>query len=446
MITREFDLTIRVPQQDYNDTGIKLVQNDQNVYYFNIRITDGINDIDYSQVERATITFKKKDGNVIQGNLVPADKGYTYKLGTNEIACPGKVVASIQLYGEDGERLTTARFQFEVVADLITPDAVQSESRFPILQQLVADVEQLKQDIVNLQIPDGSIMDVKLSNAAGQIKPRFAAHLTDVAAHGGIYHKNLLHNWDFRNPVNQRGQSSYSAGDYTIDRWRRNNPNILVNINSGYITVSNNDANERHFLQQLEFMVPGDYTISLLLANGDILSESLNVNDSVARGSGGSSVKSLTDGLKTQIGEFSSKPSFKLLIAPGYSFNIVAIKLELGSVSTLANDPPADFGEELRKCQRYLLAHPSATWYRADLVAADAMQFTIPTPVTMRISPSIIVNGEMYIRNMAGVNQTGFIFSQIVRNNAVIITATKSGHGVSDGSLILNNVLFSAEL
>jgi len=44
---------------------------------------------------------------------------------------------------------------------------------------LVADVEQLKQDIVNLQIPNGSIMDVKLSNAAGQIKQRFASHKAD---------------------------------------------------------------------------------------------------------------------------------------------------------------------------------------------------------------------------------------------------------------------------
>ena len=34
--------------------------------------------------------------------------------------------------------------------------------------------------------------------------------------------------------------------------------------------------------------------------------------------------------------------------------NLSRAKLELGSVSTLANDPPADFGEELRKCQRYV--------------------------------------------------------------------------------------------
>ena len=176
MITREFDLTIRVPQQDYNDTGIKLVQNDQNVYYFNIRITDGINDIDYSQVERATITFKKRDGHVVQGNLVPADTGYTYKLGTNEIACPGKVMASIQLYGDHDERLTTARFAFEVVQDLINPSIVESTTEFDALTRAISLMEELEErlkDFPNTKVlgtyptladllaahPDGSGLD-----------------------------------------------------------------------------------------------------------------------------------------------------------------------------------------------------------------------------------------------------------------------------------------------
>ena len=176
MITREFDLTIKVPQQDYNDTGIKLVQNDQNVYYFNIRITDGINDIDYSQVERATITFKKRGGNVVQGNLVPADTGYTYKLGTNEIACPGKVMASIQLYGALDERLTTARFAFEVVQDLINPSMVESTTEFDALTKAIVMMEELEErleDFPNIKVlgtyptladllaahPDGSGLD-----------------------------------------------------------------------------------------------------------------------------------------------------------------------------------------------------------------------------------------------------------------------------------------------
>ena len=46
------------------------------------------------------------------------------------------------------------------------------------------------------------------------------SHMADNAAHGGIYRKNLLHNWDFRNPVNQRGFTSTTNAGYTIDRWQ----------------------------------------------------------------------------------------------------------------------------------------------------------------------------------------------------------------------------------
>lgn len=276
-----------------------------------------------------------------------------------------------------------------------------------------------------------------------------ATHKTDKAAHGGIYHKNLLHNWDFRNPVNQRGQSSYSVGNYAIDRWRTNSPNISVNINSGYITVSNNGDAERHFLQQLEFMVPGDYTASVLLANGDILSGSLNVNDSVARGSGSSSTKNLTDGLRVQIGDFSSKPAFKLIIVPGHSFNIVAVKLELGSVSTLANDPPADYGEQLALCQRYCLSIGIDDGVRAWAVQPNVLHFNLPLPTSMRIVPSL-ERGSLIVRpiNLSS-SETGFTFSYLAtpRANTLTIRATKTGHGLTDAILYLaDNPVFSADL
>ena len=217
MIKREFDLTIRVPQQDYIDTGIKLVQNDQDVYILNLRITDGITEIDYSQVSSATITFALANGSVVQSDperLAISSGGITYEMGTTEISCPGKVTASIQLFGEDGERLTTARFRFEVVADLITPDAVQSESHFPLLQQLVADVEQLKQDIVDLQIPNNSIMDVKLSDAAGQIKQRFASHKADNVTDADGVHGLTIESGNWTPVVS--GLTTSGANNYSV--------------------------------------------------------------------------------------------------------------------------------------------------------------------------------------------------------------------------------------
>lgn len=147
MILKEYNLSVRLPQERAIDTGITLVQNDKDVYKLNIRIFDGVNEIDYSEVDSATITFLKRDNNVVQGNMAVEADQLSYTLGTNEIACPGKVLVSIQLFGAT-ERLSTARFVMSVERDLVTADAVQSTSEFPILQQLKQDLEAI--DVVAL--------------------------------------------------------------------------------------------------------------------------------------------------------------------------------------------------------------------------------------------------------------------------------------------------------
>ena len=49
---------------------------------------------------------------------------------------------------------------------------------------------------------------------------------------------NLLDNSDFRNPVNQRGQTSYSGAVYGIDRWLGNSANSVVTITENGITAT----------------------------------------------------------------------------------------------------------------------------------------------------------------------------------------------------------------
>jgi hypothetical protein len=140
LILKEYNLSVRLPQERAIDTGITLVQNDKDVYKLNVRIFDGVNEIDYSEVDSATITFLKRDNNVVQGNMAVEADQLSYTLGTNEIACPGKVLVSIQLFGTT-ERLSTARFVMSVERDLVTAEAVQSTSEFTILQKLVQDVQ-----------------------------------------------------------------------------------------------------------------------------------------------------------------------------------------------------------------------------------------------------------------------------------------------------------------
>jgi len=143
MIKRTFDITARI-EQGQIPFCFQAVQNDKGVYVLHIRITEGDKEIDYTQVSSATITFALANGAVVQSDptrLTVSATGITYQMGTSEIACPGKVLASIQLFGSSGERLSTARFAFQVERDLITPAAVQSTSEFPILQKLVQDVQ-----------------------------------------------------------------------------------------------------------------------------------------------------------------------------------------------------------------------------------------------------------------------------------------------------------------
>ena len=52
--------------------------------------------------------------------------------------------------------------------------------------------------------------------------------------------RNLLDNSDFRNPVNQRGETSYSGSGHHIDRWSvwHDGNGASLTINDGYISVS----------------------------------------------------------------------------------------------------------------------------------------------------------------------------------------------------------------
>jgi len=150
LIKRTFNITARI-EQGQPPFCFQCVQGDKDAYALHIRITEGDKEINYNEVSNATITFALSNGAVVQSDparLTVSSTGITYQMGTSEISCPGKVLASIQLFGSSGERLTTARFQFEVIADLITENAVKSTNEFPILQRLKEELEAI--DVVDL--------------------------------------------------------------------------------------------------------------------------------------------------------------------------------------------------------------------------------------------------------------------------------------------------------
>jgi len=206
------------------------------------------------------------------------------------------------------------------------------------------------------------------------------AHMADGAAHGGIYRKNLLINWDFRNPVNQRGLTSYSNHKHTIDRWKwtESNSGLITTLNSGYITLTNNAGYYGYWEQLLErTLEDGVYTISCITSDGTLYSKAVTVT-------GGSPSPGVYVGSHGYL-YFTSTPTVVMRVAAGGSVSLKAIKLEIGSVSTLANDPPADYGEQLMLCKRFFRLWKTAEARTAALQEVGLMRLENPTLGTINI-------------------------------------------------------------
>jgi hypothetical protein len=143
---------------------------------------------------------------------------------------------------------------------------------------------------------------------------------------------------------------------------------------------------------------------------------------------------------------------------PNISIDIQCVKLELGNVSTLLNDPGVDFGKELAICQRYLTIISNVT--NPDTprqIRASAMNpngngifFDVPVPAQLRINPAIeyVRGGSMQVRNYAtGDAESGFTFAvNSISPGTVRIAANKAAHGLTDAVLDIHNTLLHANV
>lgn len=233
--------------------------------------------------------------------------------------------------------------------------------------------------------------------------------LSELVAAGIVKGANLLHNWYFPNPVNQRGVSgTISTAGYFIDRW---------NLTSGTVALTANGLTLNGTITQiLEYAVGTDVTASTSMYSGTATAAYNNSTKTFTITSSGGAIR--------------------------------AAKLEKGTVSTLANDAPPDRGEQLSICQRYQFNNPSWFRVRATQIATDNIDFFVPLPVSMRISPT--VHGNWMIKTLSGGSQSGFTLSAAwTTDNGVQLRFTKTAHGLTDAYAELPataNPLFDANL
>lgn len=261
---------------------------------------------------------------------------------------------------------------------------------------------------------------------------------------------NLLDNWYFGNPVNQRGQTSWSnlnqSWMFTVDRWKCLKGNVTVA--DGAVTfTSNTETGYKRFLQKLEITMRAGTTYTL-----SVFCNVKSYSGTVSIALSNSSYTLLKTGDISKTGEqvltatFKAKTDNVNICAEVIAYNsandyidvdLYAVKLELGSTQTLAhqdadgnwvlNEIP-NYGEQLVRCQRYyqILEGKSDTVsnYFATGFANNTTDFwvNIPLSTPMRAIPTVSASD-------AALFKVGKLAS-----SAVAATKVTGGWGIRAGS------------
>lgn len=383
---------------------LHMVQGDTNSRTIVATLWDGAQPYSIPAGAAIMVRFRKPDGT---GGLYDATEGgnkvsyagsiVTAPVAAQILAVAGDVFAEIDIFGSSSgaaaERLATFRFIVEV-APCVLPDAqIISSDYYNILAADIAGAKAAANQAKDYAAAAKNSADSAAISVEGAVKYNAPQTLTEeqkqqartninaptpytagdgisisgsvIAAKVQPCNRNLLDNWYFGNPVNQRDVSgTISSAGYFLDRWK------LV---SGSVTISADGITLNGTMQQvLETAPVGTVTVSALTQAG--VGEVVPTYDSASK-----TVTVTADGKK-----------------------LVAVKLEMGPQQTLAhqedgvwvlNEIP-DYGEELTKCMRYLqvLAAPYDTSGNGVAIgyANNTVDLWVPIPlaVPMRISPT----------------------------------------------------------
>ena len=278
---------------------------------------------------------------------------------------------------------------------------------------------------------------------------------------GAASNTNLLDNWYFADPVNQRGMTEYTGAVYTIDRFYSTGP-LVVTVEPNGLKIYNPTKSTHYVIQReevkfLDELIGRIATISVLYicdnpaVNAYVGCLSLSSYETFFRTdyffTDGKIHLASVSGLIRTVSEASSFEPFGLEVPPGATVKLMAAKLELGPRQTLAhkegeawvlNDPTPDKALELLKCQRY--------FNRIEIAQGITNTSTQYIPVflhytNMRCTPHVAVHGN--ITDGGGTPLTATVLSTLfTSNSASYIKLSKQ----INGAVIFNDLWLDANL
>ena len=208
----------------------------------------------------------------------------------------------------------------------------------------------------------------KLMDNAGELSAQISGdstlypllHTKNVAQKTGLTNRNLLHNWYLLDPINSRGQASYTGNGYHVDRWRGAYTTDVTSITENGLKVENKRSSGYSYMRQYldSYLEAGTYTLSILVK--EIGSASVYIaNDN---GDAVPKTMMLSVGLNTMTVEVPANTARRVQFVIGYNsfVTLAAVKLERGSVQTLVEqmsdgswavkDVPHDKSVEALRC------------------------------------------------------------------------------------------------
>lgn len=260
--------------------------------------------------------------------------------------------------------------------------------------------------------------------------------------------RNLLDNWYFADPVNQRGNTEYTALGYTIDRWKISagqSGSMKLSIGDTYVGITASADSYTRVDQVFE----GSTDLYGVTVTGSALFE----DGTLWSGSG--VFPSAVDGVYSTTVLYSNSAHSLLLQTAGngssilritanagITINVKAVKLELGTQQTLARkavdgtwtliDPPPNKAEELAKCQRYFYRKKGTgpySYYGNGYINSANGAFIFANVPEMRVEPTVAASGK-FILSIPGtaIAVTSISYGGASTNgfNRISVSATSS--------------------
>jgi hypothetical protein len=265
---------------------------------------------------------------------------------------------------------------YQLTASSLDQLATYATNDHTVLQDVIKSISNIKSDLANYKV-----YQEQISN------------------------RNLLHNWDFRNPVNQRGAASYVHGAlaYGLDRWKGYNLTATINSDSVNLTSAQTAVYKRmtQMFETVYTLKAGTiYTLTILAKintlSGTVWLRPCNSAYSSILGTLGLPLTSSMGGYKyiqytfaptTDVSGFGVEILANNTANDYFDIDIQAWKFEVGSKSTLASDYSADYAEQFTLCQRYFKV---CKMYSSPVFIGDTDQIGFPVPEMngMRINPT----------------------------------------------------------